>query len=123
MTTSPSRRIRVAIPESEYVRLSWLAGQSGNDISREAGLLLVLGIRRAVERWRKLLGRPEVSPADLETLRRAEGTPDWLISEIAGDHGTSNPPVGRNPPTVGPRPLTLPDWDQPQLPGMPPEVP
>lgn len=120
---SPSSRIRVTLSESDYLRLSWLAGQSGTVTSREATILLVGAINFAVRRWRVLLGSESPSSDDLETLRSADAR-QWAAEQrLNRTRDIEHRPIGTDPADPGDPPLTLPGWEQDELPHMPGEIP
>ena len=54
--TSLSRRFRISLSEAHYQRLEHLAAWSGNQVAREASLLLVAAIRMAERRTDTLFG-------------------------------------------------------------------
>lgn len=68
--TSHSSRLRVTLGLQERGLLHWLAVESGNTDTREAGLLLMTGIRLALRRYRRLYGGLPLDPADQATIER-----------------------------------------------------
>jgi hypothetical protein len=76
--TSPSRRLRVTLPAHEAGYLHWLAVESGNDEPTEAALLLKMGIRLAIRRYRRLYQASPIDHADATTLQRdTPGDPEY----------------------------------------------
>jgi len=110
-TTFRSDRLRVTLPSQERAYLHWLAIESGNDDVQEAGLLLKMGIRLAMRRYRRLYGGLPVEPADQETLekntpREAGDDPPAAYHRLP-DHS----PIGGFDVNLGDPPLVLPEWD------------
>lgn len=92
--TSPSSRIRLVLPQKVMDDLAECAYRSGNDIHREAALLLRWGIWAAKERWAVIDGagreagaHPPTGPmfpecAALPVVPRQEPTPDQGQREL-----------------------------------------
>jgi hypothetical protein len=113
----------VTLPELEYARLSWLAGQAGLDAPTEAAKLLIAAIRKAADGWRRLLDSPTASVEELDRLLQGAvaGEPDEPRADRIRD--IEHAPSPTYDPVYSNRPLHDSYWDQPELPDMPAEVP
>jgi len=122
-TISRSRRIRVTLPELEYARLSWLAGQAGLDTPTEAAKLLIAAIRKAADGWRRLLDSPTASAEELDRLlqRAVAGKPDEPRADRTRDIEHSAQSRTAFGDYVPPLPASF--WELDELPGMLPEIP
>jgi hypothetical protein len=109
--TSRSKRIRVTLPAQENGYLHWLAVESGNDESTEAALLLRMGIRLAIRRYRRLYGGRPIDGADAETLEReTPGEPGYQTGQPWQlEHSGGVAPVDDT--TRFDPPLVLPEWE------------
>jgi len=110
----PSSRLRVTLPAMERGYLHWLAIESGNDDVEEAGLLLKLGIRLAMRRYRQLYGGLPMDPADQRTLDRNTPRAPGDREPDVWERLPENVPDGGFDVDPGDPPLVLPEWS-----GMP----
>lgn len=77
---SRSKRLRIAVRPDDFTLLQACAQRAGNDLVREASLLLAFGIRSSWQRWQQLERGPVVGITQLPFIT----TPDAL-REAAAD--------------------------------------